>query len=441
MSTLRYITGRAGTGKTHQLGEELIRWVEDNTLLKHQSILVLTRMHGSRKRLLERLGDKVTVVRLVISTVDSFALSIVNRWRLSFGFDAPILPKENGDIAKDDLGYQISFDDITSMAAKLLQSSIVAKTISNSYPLVIVDEFQDCVGDQLEIISGLKGFADLVIAADPFQALDGVEAACDWAKSYSTEKTTSIISLEESRRTSSNCLLEAAQALVKNIPAQYSSETLPFFFAPTYAVAIWKVLPRIPTGQNAALIYPTRAALRNLQKTKETQSLKRVSEGKKPIIFPWLTQFTDNQLFDKTITEFKQAIVTNTWRQNGKWKKLYTHAMQLARARGYKEPPSHYLNHVVSGFIQSRKFVSGKQLRFEATTVHGAKNREFDHVFIIWDGNLCGNFSVDCQRRMLYNAITRARLTCTVVGLGTLKKLQDCPVLSLLGTPCQPFKE
>ena len=58
MKTFHYITGPAGTGKTHYLGDELERWVHSNTLEKHQSILALTSMHGSRKRFIERLGER-----------------------------------------------------------------------------------------------------------------------------------------------------------------------------------------------------------------------------------------------------------------------------------------------------------------------------------------------------------------------------------------------
>ena len=46
-------------------------------------------------------------------------------------------------------------------------------------------------------------------------------------------------------------------------------------------------------------------------------------------------------------------------------------------------------------------------------TVHQAKNREFDGVVVVWPHTVAG--SADQKRRLLYNAVTRARKWCNVV--------------------------
>jgi superfamily I DNA/RNA helicase len=46
-------------------------------------------------------------------------------------------------------------------------------------------------------------------------------------------------------------------------------------------------------------------------------------------------------------------------------------------------------------------------------TVHTAKNREFEGVIVLWPFNATG--TPEHQRRLLYNAITRAQRWCTIV--------------------------
>jgi superfamily I DNA/RNA helicase len=48
-----------------------------------------------------------------------------------------------------------------------------------------------------------------------------------------------------------------------------------------------------------------------------------------------------------------------------------------------------------------------------AMTIHQAKNREFDRVAIVWPFKIPP--SADDRRRLLYNAVTRARLSCVIV--------------------------
>jgi superfamily I DNA/RNA helicase len=58
-----------------------------------------------------------------------------------------------------------------------------------------------------------------------------------------------------------------------------------------------------------------------------------------------------------------------------------------------------------------RYYESNKQV----LTIHQAKNREFDNVIILWTFGIAQGASDEYQRKLLYNAITRARHCCTVI--------------------------
>ena len=65
-------------------------------------------------------------------------------------------------------------------------------------------------------------------------------------------------------------------------------------------------------------------------------------------------------------------------------------------------------------------------------TVHSAKNQEWDHVAVIWPYQVASN--TELQRRLLYNAITRASQSCYlfVQGESTKRDPAFLDVLRLL---------
>lgn len=46
-------------------------------------------------------------------------------------------------------------------------------------------------------------------------------------------------------------------------------------------------------------------------------------------------------------------------------------------------------------------------------TVHGARNREFDNVVVLWPAAMKGD--AEHKRRLVYNATTRAKSRCLVL--------------------------
>jgi len=62
-----------------------------------------------------------------------------------------------------------------------------------------------------------------------------------------------------------------------------------------------------------------------------------------------------------------------------------------------------------------------------AMTIHQAKNREFHSVIVLWPYRIAG--SAERQRRLLYNAITRARSRALVV-VQNPSRLQQPPFVA-----------
>ena len=204
--SLYFIEGPAGTGKTTRLFQELERVLEQNPLAEHQQVLALTKMHGSRRRMDGRLRAIPGLRgRYRCCTADSFAWSIVRRWRT--------LARERSalELAEDD------YEQVCSLAGDLLAETTVSRWVCRAFPFVVVDEFQDCKDGQLAMIRALCGMATCIVAADDFQDLESneVNPAVAWARTNGESESLSAI-----YRTSASGLLEASRALREgaNVP-------------------------------------------------------------------------------------------------------------------------------------------------------------------------------------------------------------------------------
>ena len=63
-----------------------------------------------------------------------------------------------------------------------------------------------------------------------------------------------------------------------------------------------------------------------------------------------------------------------------------------------------------------RQFGCTASLRYAAMTVQQAKNREFDGVIVLWPYQVGGD--AEHKRRLLYNAVTRAKQWCSIITQG-----------------------
>jgi len=187
--------GVAGTGKTTELIKGVQTDISAHPLSEGQRVLALTKMHGSRKRMEVKLSNSLGLTRYAdCITIDSFARNLVHRWR---GF----LQNQIGNIPLDG-----DFQSISSLAAYLLRQNMVRKWVSQRYPVILVDEMQDCKGTEIEIFHGLSAFSNLFCAADEFQDLSGalINEAVEWARTSGRIET-----LTKIHRTSDPFLLKS----------------------------------------------------------------------------------------------------------------------------------------------------------------------------------------------------------------------------------------
>jgi superfamily I DNA/RNA helicase len=68
---------------------------------------------------------------------------------------------------------------------------------------------------------------------------------------------------------------------------------------------------------------------------------------------------------------------------------------------------------ILQSFSNQRRLAGNDGPGIRLLTVHGAKNREFDLVLVLWPAAIGGDEIQ--KRRLLYNAITRAKGQCLVL--------------------------
>jgi superfamily I DNA/RNA helicase len=156
MSVVAY-EGPAGSGKTYALILRLQNELASSNLEKHQKVLALTFMHGSRRRLDARLrGIQSLRDRFDATTVDSFAWHVCLRWRAlasALGYAIPT---------------QDNYDDTCRLAAQLLEDEYVRA----SFPIILVDEAHDLSVERTHIVTELSKNSLVLLAYDEFQCLD-----------------------------------------------------------------------------------------------------------------------------------------------------------------------------------------------------------------------------------------------------------------------------
>ena len=102
----------------------------------------------------------------------------------------------------------------------------MASWVNQRFPVVVIDEFQDCRTGRLGIAQGLSAKADLLVAADAFQDLSetGDSPAVEWLSSAAQVENLTTV-----HRTSDGGLLQTALALRNGTPVANSGNAK--FFA------------------------------------------------------------------------------------------------------------------------------------------------------------------------------------------------------------------
>lgn len=423
MAVIRFFEGPAGTGKTTRLMAALEDWVKEHGLGEGQKVLALTFMHGSRKRLDERLRSLPSLSgRYEASTFDSLAWRITQRWKsLGRALQLPC----------GDEGY----DQTCFAAAALLQHPEVREWLSTRFPLVLVDEAQDCRAGRLGMLQQMASSIDVLAAADAYQDLfsDGENEAVAWLSSFGCTYT-----LETVQRTKLPGLLEAAMRLRAGQGVSHITKSgFRASHAPSarYAASVVATNLAWNTGQTAILT-PARESsfVRDIMEIITGQPI-----APKPIgrpVGPWSVQWEkgteeirkemarllrldekDWLTLDDLVCEHLTVSGVSELRSwMVKQKRLH------ARTRFHREEISDRIGRIAQTM---RAYTKRAESRVIALTIQQAKNREFPYVIVLWPYQVGG--AEEHQRRLLYNAITRAKQKALVLIQGKEERLLRPP--------------
>lgn len=410
--SLRFFEGPAGTGKTTRLFENLAAVLEARPLGEHQRVLGLTKMHGSRRRIQSRLSALPALRgRYQCSTIDSFAWRILHRWRS--------LLRARGDAEPADTDYE----GVCSAAGALLSEPVVGRWAARGSPVVVVDEMQDSKGGQLQMVRALADSAICLAAADDFQDLEaaGDNAAVAWAR-----QNGEVVSLTNVYRTTASGLLGAASALRdgRAVPANGSGfAALGALNANVGASFASRNLTWWSNTGDIAVISPARAEssqfVRDLIHRVEQGPIGNPAVG--PHYIPW--EVSQEQQYEQFLSGLNLPADASAELsasdlvlpdQEGTSKAVTAWLDQRRRLAGKTTFTVRELRHQIRVIHQrSRAYRRVRDRGIRAMTIHQAKNREFESVIVLWPYEVAG--TPDRQRRLLYNAITRAKRQALVI--------------------------
>lgn len=409
--------GAAGTGKTTRALAAAREHVEESPLEEEQRVLGLTKYHGSRRRMEAALKGPQGVGRSVdCLTLDSFAWHLLCRWR-SLAHDLGLVV-DQGD-----------FEATSSAASRLLQEPEVGPWVARRYPLLVVDEMQDCKKrGEVDLLANLAPHLDCICAADAFQELSGDSdnPAISWAESVGEVER-----LDCCHRTRREGLLAAANALREGRPVQSDRDTgFEVVSAPRPPAGGGRVSWRLLVWskyKETAVISPTAAGTSPFVPEVLTWVEENVAQSSKsnrtagPFKVPWESSEADQcdrlrsalNLPPDPQSRVSCADLAVAAR-NAKAHDVGDWVRRQKTVGGRSTLPAGEVHEEIERIVHRRRAFGPQRLgkRF-ALTIHQAKNREFDSVIVLWPMRIRSD--VEQQRRLLYNAVTRAKQQALVV--------------------------
>ena len=408
--SLRFFEGPAGSGKTTHLFEALAAILETRALGDHQRVLALTKMHGSRRRMHGRLARLSGLRgRFECATIDSFAWRVLRRWNS--------LARARGNAGEVEHAY----DAVCRRAGALLSEADVGRWATRSFPVIVIDEMQDSKNGQLAIVRALSESAACLAAADGYQDLDASSenVAVAWA-----QRSGEIVSLAHNHRTSAAGLLAAAGALRDgqavplkgkgfnvlgaqnpNVGASFVARNLTWWMdcndivvlSPVHAESAKFVGRLIHRVEEKPIGNPPRGPYRIPWEVSQEDESKRFLSG---LALPVDAEISASEICLPSDSGPARAI--RVWLD------------QQRRVAGRTTFKVTEISQQVQWIHQrSRAHRRVRDRGIRAMTIHQAKNREFDSVIVLWPYNVAG--SADRKRRLLYNAITRAKRQAVVI--------------------------
>ena len=171
------VTGGAGTGKT-RAAIRRAEWLADNCELgEGQRILFLSFSRASRARMRQalRLYASALLPHCEVVTFDSMCRSLATRYGEWLGLSGQLRisqrdtdePSYHFEPPED--GQYATFPEIRSLALRVLSRADVVSTLTDAYPFVTVDEFQDTREEHYSLLMRLLPQSSISAFGDPYQ--------------------------------------------------------------------------------------------------------------------------------------------------------------------------------------------------------------------------------------------------------------------------------
>jgi len=312
------------------------------------------------------------------------------------------------------------FEAECRMAAMLLRHAIVNSWVARSFPLVVVDEAQDLTHVRLEMVSALSDSVHLLVAADEFQCLDPTlrpNPATIWLP-----KVCNPITLTIPHRTSCSALLDAAVAIrAGRAPISVGKLQLLVGKGVPLAAACLANAIAWSGGGSVAVITPSLKGSFVTDTVRRVQTMACGSRKSGPYRIRWEeSELDERSRLVKDIAlpgtcsivtasdALASVIPTGLYRQTIDW--LRRQERTTGRTAFARDEILAAIRRCVA--LRRHQSMHGDH-GLSAMTVHQAKNREFDGVVVLWPYTVKDD--VEVRRRLLYNAVTRARRWCTVI--------------------------
>ncbi len=440
-------TGCAGTGKTHELVASVAEYAKANPLADHQAILGLTFMHGARARLDERFSSMRSLVPAVeCKTMDSFCLDLVRRFRYYAGLSGFV--EADPDLTEpgwQDREHRVAggFDTIRAEAVALLTRDPVQRCVALTFPIVVVDEFQDCSGAMLEVAEGLTSTSRVFVAGDEFQFLESGDqrsAAATWMA-----ECDDLTELTHPWRTTASPLVRSANALRAGVRA---TGCIPVVACQAGGLAAWQIASRLAwqgwaTGGRVVILSPVGPEKSRFVRDTLRSLRKRLGKKRKigPFLFSWEASDPHRHLsiVDAVPAEFRnQGSIPRAWlseqinSRDAGVRQTARAARRTLSLRGGNNIALEVFADLAQRTSRAASVYSrGSVARFRrAMTIHSAKNREFEYVAVLWPYEVMSDMTY--RRKLLYNAITRAKKDAVVIVQGDESSTKADEVIALI---------
>jgi hypothetical protein len=302
----------------------------------------------------------------------------------------------------------------------------VRQWVANSFPIVVVDEAQDLSPERSRLIAALAPSVNLILAFDEFQCLDPdlrPMAVAGWLDQYCNPTA-----LDGCHRTDSRELIAAAIA-VRNGHAVNDGRSFRVRVTPGQPeglAATWlaSTIRYRNGGGSVAVLTPSR------QGGFANRAIARVcaqpvgQRGHGPFKVLWergedvgadelinLLGFDGRQPVGEVLTAMAAHKAYPEIRSVCSW------LLRQRRTRDLHEVATAEIHRQLTRAVAfRRRYCEPRGAQLAGMTIQQAKNREFEHVVVLWPFRVPDND--EQRRRLLYNAITRAMRSCTILVQG-----------------------